>query len=93
MQLSLKLAALGIILLLPKTELYLSNSDRSEAQAPVERAVSGSVAHLNVNSTSCPRVSVEGKQAGECSISAAKHGQEPGDTAAIHAMDGSPKGS
>ena len=93
MQLSLKLAALGVILLLPKTEVYLSNPHRSEAQAAAEPAMSGSVAHLNINSTSYPGISAEGKQAGECSTPAAKPGHHPGDTAAIHAMAESPKGS
>ena len=93
MQLSLKLAALGIILLLPKTEIYLSNPHRPEAQPAVERAMVGSVTHLNVNSTSYREVSAEGKQSVQCSTSAGKLRHEPGDTAAVHAMDGSPKGS
>lgn len=40
MRLGLKLIALGIVLLLPKTNLYLSYADTSEPQTVSERQIS-----------------------------------------------------
>ena len=59
MRLGLKLAAFGIILLLPKTQLYLSNGHAPEAQTASERPIPGPVAH----SMGYLKVSAEGKQA------------------------------
>jgi hypothetical protein len=91
MRQALKLAAFGIILLLSKTEAYLSNTDPSETQSAPERAISRSVTHWNVNSMSDPTI-FEGKQV-ESSTCAAKLGHDPSDTATIHAMHESLKGS
>lgn len=88
MRLGLKLIALGIILLLPKTHLHLSEAHLSEAQIVSERQILSPAAHWDVNS------------AGNCAVSAAKTsrcasklGHDGRDTVAIHAMDKSPKGS
>ncbi|RTM07480.1 MAG: hypothetical protein EKK33_30930 [Bradyrhizobiaceae bacterium] len=84
MRLGFKLIALGIILLLPKTHLYLSEADLSEAQVASERQILSPAANA----------------AGHCTVSAAKTskcasklGHDGSDTVAIHAMDKSPKGS
>jgi hypothetical protein len=79
MRLPLKLAAFGIILLLPKTDAYLSKAYLSETQTTSEPAVA-----QDVNSTKGPTVFAEGKQA-ESSTCAAKPGHDTSDTAAIHA--------
>ena len=90
MRLGLKLVAFGIILLLPKTNLYLSNAYLSEAKTAPEHTMSGPVA--NAKSTSYLKVSAEGKQA-KSSACAAKPGHDANDFLAVHAMDESPKGS
>jgi hypothetical protein len=82
MRLGLKLAAFGVILLLPKTHLYLSNPDLSEAETASERPISGPVALSDANSTSgCLTVSADGKQAKSFMY------VDGSDTVAIHAMD------
>jgi hypothetical protein len=88
MRLGLKLIAFGIILLLPKTHLYLSHAHLSEAQTASERQISGPVAHWDVNSAGYLRVS-----AAKTSNCSAKPGHDGSDTVAIHVMDKSPKGS
>lgn len=90
MRLELKLAAFGIIVLLPKTEAYLSNAQQSETQTTSELAMLAPVAHWHVSSTSDPTFFAEGKQGSTC---AAKPRQDTSDTAAFHAMHESPKGS
>ncbi len=60
MPLTLKLAAFGIILLLSKTDAYLSNANLSETQTASERAMSAPIAQ-HVNSTSDPTVFADGK--------------------------------
>jgi hypothetical protein len=93
MRLGIKLAAFGIILLLTKTNLYLSNAYFSEAKTAPEHTMSGSVAHWDVNSTSYLMVSAEDKQA-KSSTCAAKPGHDANDDSlAVRAMDESPKGS
>ncbi len=92
MRLGLKLVAFGIILLLPKTNLYLSNAYFSEAKTAPEHAMSAPIAHWDANSTSCLTVSAEDKQA-KSSTCAAKSGHDGSNTLAVHAMDKSPKGS
>ena len=92
MRLGLKLVAFGIILLLPKTSLYLSNVSFSEAKTAPEHTMSGPVAHWDANSTSYLTVSAEGKQA-KSSTFAAKPGHDANDSLAVHAMDEIPKGS
>ncbi|WP_194478037.1 hypothetical protein [Bradyrhizobium sp. CCBAU 53338] len=88
MRLPLKLMALGIILLLPKTHLYLSEAHLSEAQTASERQMLTPVAHWDANSAS--HFTVSAAKTSEC---AAKPGHDGSDTVAIHAMDKSPKGS
>jgi hypothetical protein len=92
MRLGLKLVAFGIILLLPKTNLYLSDAYLSEAKTAPEQTMSGPVAHWDAKSTSYLKVSTEGKQA-KSSTCAAKPGHDASDFLAVHAMDESPKGS
>ena len=92
MRLGLKLAAFGIILLLPKTHLYLSDAYLSEAQTAPERTISGPVAHRDINSTNYLTASAGGKQA-KSTACAAKPGHDDGGSVAVHAMDDSPKGS
>lgn len=82
MRLGLKLVAFGIILLLPKTNLYLANAYFSEAKTAPEHTMSGSVAHAN--STSYLMVSAEGKQA-KSSTCAAKPGHDANDSLTVHA--------
>jgi len=88
MPLGFKLIAFGIILLLPKTYLYLSGAPPLEAQSASERQISTLVVHWDVSST------------GHLTVSAAKIfkcGESPehdgSDTVAIHAMNKSLKGS
>ena len=88
MRLGLKLIALGIVLLLPKTHLYLSEAHLSEAQTAPERQMLSPEAHWDVNSACCFTVS-----AAKTSQCAAKPGHDGSDTVAIHATDKSPKGS
>ncbi len=88
MRLGLKLIALGIILLLPKTHLYLSEAHLSEAQTASERQVSSPVAHWDVNSAG--NLTVSAAKTSKC---AAEPGRDGRDAVAIHAMDRSPKGS
>ncbi|MBR0971243.1 MULTISPECIES: hypothetical protein [Bradyrhizobium] len=88
MRLGLKLIALGIILLLPKTHLYLSEAHLPEAQTASERQMLSPAAHWDVSSAGCFTVS-----AAKTSKCAAKPGHDGSDTVAIHAMDKSPKGS
>lgn len=88
MRLGLKLIALGIILLLPKTHLYLSEAHLSEAQSASERQMLSPEAHWDVNSASYFTVS-----AAKTSTCPAKPGHDGSDTVAIHAMDECPKGS
>lgn len=57
MRLGLKLIALGIILLLPKTNLYLSDAHTSEAETASERQISGPVAHWDADSAGYLKVS------------------------------------
>ncbi|WP_271527181.1 hypothetical protein [Bradyrhizobium sp. CCBAU 25338] len=88
MRLGLKLIALGIILLLPKTHLYLSEAHLSEEQIASERQILSPVAHWDVNSAGYFTVS-----AARTSKCASKLGHDGRDTVAIHAMNKSPKGS
>ncbi|WP_271672803.1 hypothetical protein [Bradyrhizobium sp. CCBAU 51627] len=91
MRLELKLAAFGIILLLPKTSLYLSNDGLSEAQTAPERLISAPVAHRIDNSTYRPMLSTSGEQ-DKSSTCAAKPGHSS-DIVAVHATNKSPTGS
>lgn len=88
MRLGLKLIALGIILLLPKTHLYLSEAHLSDPQTASERRISSPAAHWDVNSAG--HLTVSAAQTSSC---AAKPGHDGSDTVAIHAMEESPKGS
>lgn len=92
MRLGLKLVALGVILLLSKTEVYLSNTYLSEAQIAPARPISGPIAHWDDNSKGYLTVSAEGKQA-KRSTCAAKPADDGSDTVAVHETDKSPKGS
>ncbi|MHB0772071.1 hypothetical protein [Bradyrhizobium sp. 5.13L] len=49
MRLGLKLIVLGMILLLPKTNVYLSSADISETQ-PSQRQISSQAAHRDADS-------------------------------------------
>ena len=91
MRLVLKLAALGVIVLMPKTHLYLSNADLSKTQTVAyERPISGPAAHRDdLNSRGYVALTAEGRQPKISSCSA-----KPGlDTMAVHAIDKSSKGS
>ena len=90
MRLVLKLAALGVIVLMPKTHLYLSSADLSKTQTAYERPVSDPAAHRDdLNSRGYVALTAEGKQPKISSCSA-----KPGlDTMAVHAIDKSSKGS
>lgn len=84
MRLELKLAIFGIVLLLPKTYLYLSTSDVRPVTQAAFRAIDdreGRVAHWDSSSTTCLPVFVHSKQ-----VRAAKVGQDGSDTMAVHAM-------
>ena len=89
MRLGLKLAAIGLVILTPKTQLYLSNA-YWDTQAVSERPVSVPVAqsdHFNHVA-----VVAEGKQP-KTSSCAAKPLEKGKDAMAIHAMNKGPKGS
>lgn len=86
MRLGLKLAAFVVILLLPKTHLYLSKGDHSEAQTAPERPIPGPAAPWDVGDLT---ISAEGKQT-KSSTCAPKPEH---DTAAVHTMDKRPQGS
>jgi hypothetical protein len=88
MRLGFKLIAFGIILLLPKTHLYLSDAPLLEAQSASERQISTPVAHWVVNSGGYPTVS-----AAKISTCGENPGHDGSNTVAIHAMDKSLKGS
>ena len=92
MRLVLKLAALGVIVLMPKTHLYLSNAGISETQtATNERLISSPAAHLDdLNSRSYVALTAPGKRP---KISSCSAKPEANDTVAVHAIDTSPKGS
>ena len=92
MRLGLKLVALGVILLLSKTEVYLSNTSLSEVQIVPARPISGPIAHRDVNATGYLTVSADGKQAKRFTCGA-KPGDDGSDTVAVHETDKSPKGS
>jgi hypothetical protein len=94
MRLVLKLAALGIMILMPKTHLYLSNADPSKTQiAAYERPIPDQAAHRDdLNSRGYVVPTAEGKQP-KISSCSAKPGLDGNDTMAVHAMDTSPKGS
>ncbi len=82
MRLALKLIALGIILLLPKTHLYLSEVQLSEGQAASERQISSPASRWDANSLR--HLAVSAAKTSEC---AANPGHDGSDTVAIHAMD------
>jgi hypothetical protein len=88
MRLGLKLAAIGLILLTPKTHLYVSN--QSDTQAVSERPISGPAAPSD--HPGYVAVAAEGRQP-QSSTCAARPGDEGKDALAIHAMDKSLTGS
>jgi hypothetical protein len=89
-RLVLKLAALGVILLMPKTHLYLSDADLSKTQTAYERPVCDPATHPDdVNSRGYVALTAEGTQPKSSSCSA----KPELDTMAVHATDTSPKGS
>jgi hypothetical protein len=92
MRLGLKLAAFGIIVLLPKTHLYLSNAYLSKAQTTAERTMTGPVARRDINSMSYLTVSAGGEQAKRATC-AAKPGHDASNSVVLYAMDENGKGS
>ncbi|MBN9041314.1 MAG: hypothetical protein J0H38_08485 [Rhizobiales bacterium] len=88
MRLGLKLIALGIIVLLPKTHLYLSDAHLSEAQTASKRQIFAPTGHWDIKSASYFTV-----PAAETSKCESKPVHEGSDTFAIHAVDKGLKGS
>jgi len=91
MRLGLQLAAFGIILLLPKTHLFLSNTDFvPAAQTVPERSMSAPQDRRGPNATDCLTDPADGKRAKD-SACVAKLGRDG--TLAVHTMDASQTGS